>query len=401
MQFGVQSLNRDLELCCSMQNVLRRSVHSQVNPKITALRKKLLYCEYLDGKEARLGYLKHKKIKTRQFLKQKGKEYYKLAHGPVTSVLLEDMLKEQNQDATVENNENSDVEEKHEAPVHMPYSRIDLYETTDISTDDIDKDTSEFLNTKYKDLYEKYLEAKNVASKGGDQPDFENYMENNDLPKGELWKVPPTWMSDFEQYDDTLLNTHSFNEYGTPDSSSKVSSIPCGGCGALLHCKDPQIPGYLPSELFLNRDNDDLKVMICQRCHFLKYYNASLEVKVSIEDYPKLLSVIKTKKCAIILIIDLTDFPCSIWPDLKSIMHPFTPIFLVGNKVDLLPRDCPHFFDNVKAQLLNSVLETTGVKRENITHIALTSAKTGYGIEQLINKLQHKWSHKGTIYDFL
>lgn len=99
--------------------------------------------------------------------------------------------------------------------------------------------------------------------------------------------------------------------------------------------------------------------------------------------------------------IDLTDFPCSIWPDLKSIMHPFTPIFLVGNKVDLLPRDSQQFFEDTKKQLLDSVISVTGINKENVTHVALTSAKTGYGIEQLINKLQYKWRHKGTLSVFL
>lgn len=76
-------------------------------------------------------------------------------------------------------------------------------------------------------------------------------------------------------------------------------------------------------------------------------------------------------------------------------MHPFTPVFLVGNKVDLLPRDCPRFLENVRQLLLDTVVEVTGVNRANVTHVQLTSAKTGYGIEQLINKLQLKWRNKG------
>ena len=32
----------------------------------------------------------------------------------------------------------------------------------------------------------------------------------------------------------------------TPDYESEISSIPSGGCGALLHCKDVALPGYLP-----------------------------------------------------------------------------------------------------------------------------------------------------------
>ena len=31
--------------------------------------------------------------------------------------------------------------------------------------------------------------------------------------------------------------------FGTPDPSVAISDIPCCGCGAMLHCKDPGIPG--------------------------------------------------------------------------------------------------------------------------------------------------------------
>lgn len=43
------------------------------------------------------------------------------------------------------------------------------------------------------------------------------------------------WMSDYENYDDSI-NQWAAN-YGTPDHKSTVSNVPCGGCGALLHCK--------------------------------------------------------------------------------------------------------------------------------------------------------------------
>lgn len=35
----------------------------------------------------------------------------------------------------------------------------------------------------------------------------------------------------------------SDGSYGTADSSVPASDVPCGGCGALLHCQDPALPG--------------------------------------------------------------------------------------------------------------------------------------------------------------
>lgn len=384
------------------KTILYRNIGSKVNPKVLSLRNKLLYCDYLDYKE--VGYAKLKKIQ-KQKIEQENAMRFEINEKKTYSIMLDEWLKDKEETNILEEKKDEEKIDKCEnetvkkqKPIYMPYAAVDSYEITDtkmLNDINTEKANINLPNEKYKELYEKYLQIKQNNTLNDDKniPIFEDIEKNNNIPKGELWKIPSTWMTDYEQFDDTLLNIH-YNCYGTSDPDSEVSSIPCGGCGALLHCKDPEIPGYLPLELF-SKNNEDLKSTICQRCHFLKFYNSALEVKVSIEDYPNLLKVIKTKKCAIILIVDLTDFPCSIWPDLKTIMHPFTPIFLVGNKVDLLPRDSPKFLENIKQLLTNTVVQVTGVKKENITHVQLISAKTGYGIEQLINKLQYKWRYKG------
>lgn len=387
------------------KTILYRNIGSKVNPKVLSLRNKLLYCDYLDYKE--VGYAKLKKIQ-KQKIEQENAMRFEINEKKTYSIMLDEWLKDKEETNILEEKKDEEKIDKCEnetvkkqKPIYMPYAAVDSYEITDtkmLNDINTEKANINLPDEKYKELYEKYLQIKQNNTLNDDKniPIFEDIEKNNNIPKGELWKIPSTWMTDYEQFDDTLLNIH-YNCYGTSDPDSEVSSIPCGGCGALLHCKDPEIPGYLPLELF-SKNNEDLKSTICQRCHFLKFYNSALEVKVSIEDYPNLLKVIKTKKCAIILIVDLTDFPCSIWPDLKTIMHPFTPIFLVGNKVDLLPRDSPKFLENIKQLLTNTVVQVTGVKKENITHVQLISAKTGYGIEQLINKLQYKWRYKGDVY---
>lgn len=384
------------------KTILYRNIGSKVNPKVLSLRNKLLYCDYLDYKE--VGFAKLKKIQ-KQKIEQENAMRFEINEKKTYSIMLDEWLKDKEETNILEEKKDEEKIDKCEnetvkkqKPIYMPYAAVDSYEITDtkmLNDINTEKANINLPDEKYKELYEKYLQIKQNNTLNDDKniPIFEDIEKNNNIPKGELWKIPSTWMTDYEQFDDTLLNIH-YNCYGTSDPDSEVSSIPCGGCGALLHCKDPEIPGYLPLELF-SKNNEDLKSTICQRCHFLKFYNSALEVKVSIEDYPNLLKVIKTKKCAIILIVDLTDFPCSIWPDLKTIMHPFTPIFLVGNKVDLLPRDSPKFLENIKQLLTNTVVQVTGVKKENITHVQLISAKTGYGIEQLINKLQYKWRYKG------
>lgn len=35
------------------------------------------------------------------------------------------------------------------------------------------------------------------------------------------------------------------HEHGTPNRSIPPSNVPCGGCGAVLHCQDSSIPGWV------------------------------------------------------------------------------------------------------------------------------------------------------------
>lgn len=115
------------------------------------------------------------------------------------------------------------------------------------------------------------------------------------------------WMTNYEYFDDTKLHQGDYeadsdeesvssewsSHYGTPNPNSGVTRVPCGGCGALLHCSDPAIPGYLPSEIMSGRNDTELKTLECQRCHFLKEYNIALDVQVQPEEYEKLLQSIK------------------------------------------------------------------------------------------------------------
>lgn len=109
------------------------------------------------------------------------------------------------------------------------------------------------------------------------------------------------WMTNYEHFDDSRLQEEQDEEtdyswsrqYGTPDPNARISRVPCGGCGALLHCNDPAIPGYLPSEIFKNTTEQECRNTECQRCHFLKEYNIALDVSVQPEEYEKLLQSIR------------------------------------------------------------------------------------------------------------
>lgn len=73
------------------------------------------------------------------------------------------------------------------------------------------------------------------------------------------------------------------------------------------------------------------------------------------------------------------------------------PIFLVGNKIDLLPRDSSNYLNHIK-QCLNESVSNIGLNALNIQYTGLISATTGYGIEELITELHNKWKSKGDVY---
>lgn len=73
------------------------------------------------------------------------------------------------------------------------------------------------------------------------EPDSSKDMYELMRSRNELIKEKKNWMVNYDNFDDSLQNDSEEMSteinYGTPDPNSKISHIPCGGCGAYLHCK--------------------------------------------------------------------------------------------------------------------------------------------------------------------
>ncbi|KAH0550783.1 nitric oxide-associated protein 1 [Cotesia glomerata] len=404
---------------CVINTTIRRNINAKVieklemdeegkvkvkmDSRIEELNDKLIYCDYIERNRLKFGYQQNKAIES-EFKKQiETQKFNDLAYKPVYSVALKYLQNDTASDQ-VETKEDPDPEpeEKTWKPIYMPYQPTDQFTSVRMEKQAKQKEVDlPQLNERFKKLYESYLEVKEDEKSTRQVKKMENriFSVDTNRPADDLSNIPPDWMRDYEQFNDSKIDDSWQSCYGTSNPGVPVSSIPCGGCGALLHCQDSAIPGYLPSELFVGLQNEDLKSTICQRCHFMKYYNATLEVKVSAEEYPKILRNIKfnEKKAAVILMVDLMDFPCSIWPNLTSVIGKNTPLFLVGTKVDLLPQDCPRFLQNVENALVQAVGDS-GINTTKLKYVGLISAKTGYGIERLITKLQDLWAYRGDVY---
>lgn len=186
--------------------------------------------------------------------------------------------------------------------------------------------------------------------------------------------------------------------YGNPDAEMPISDVSCSGCGAIMHCVAPELPGYLPSEKYKPLlEEVKLGGATCQRCFLLTHHRKALSITMTKEDYVKIVSGIRAQKALVLLIVDLLDLPDSIVPDLPQLVGRNKHIMVLGNKADLLPGDSRNYLQRIKRQL-QRYCEGAGVTIRDPKDVHLISAKTGYGIENLITGLQTSWKYSGDVY---
>lgn len=214
-----------------------------------------------------------------------------------------------------------------------------------------------------------------------------------------------------------------------PDTPVPPSGIYCSGCGAELHCHHPGLPGYLPDEKFhraAQADGGPART-VCQRCWLLVHHRRALRLQVSCEQYLELVSTALRRPgpSLVLYMVDLLDLPDVLLPDLPKLVGP-KQVFVLGNKVDLLPQDAPGYLQRLRKRLWDDCIhaglmvapghrgpqyppgdETQDEKKNQnpparprtvIKDVRLISAKTGYGVEELISALQRSWRYRGDVY---
>lgn len=211
---------------------------------------------------------------------------------------------------------------------------------------------------------------------------------------------------------------------GNPDPTVPPSGLHCSGCGAELHCQDPGLPGYLPSDKFLGAARDGgLARTVCQRCWLLVHHRRALRLHLSPKRYLELVSsALRRPGPALVLyLLDLLDLPDPLLPRLPALLGP-KQLIVLGNKVDLLPQDAPDYRRRLRERLWDDCVragllpapghqgpqgpsedgeQSTGPGRGACTmvrDVRLISAKTGYGVEELISALQRSWRYRGDVY---
>ena len=237
-----------------------------------------------------------------------------------------------------------------------------------------------------------------------------------------------------------------------PTSKGNISTrYNCSGCGAVLQSINPTKRGFIPKDKLgqwfnlvddpkvamlkenehesgivegstttSNEDNDEfnediedyfpetsvegndvessVSSLICKRCFSLKYYNSALSITLAEEDYLKHVQTIKTKRALLVLILDVTDFPSCIFPNLKDLISPSSSVLVVANKIDLFPPGLKtqfwvKFRDYIIQECINS-----GLTKSAIVGLRFISVKQGKGVHKLSEEIVKKWGNRGDVY---
>ncbi|XP_021378563.1 nitric oxide-associated protein 1-like [Mizuhopecten yessoensis] len=184
-----------------------------------------------------------------------------------------------------------------------------------------------------------------------------------------------------------------------PDPSMPISDIPCRGCGAKLHCQNASLVGYICSSKLKSSTIEELQDTMCERCHLLRTRKVTLPVEVDEDQIPKLFESIRSERCLVLLILDLLDIRNSIPKNIVDLIGPTKDLYIVGSKVDMIPKDGDGFLERVESGLVSACMDAgIDVHASHVRHIGLISSLTGYGIENLVTKLLSDWELKGNVY---
>lgn len=198
---------------------------------------------------------------------------------------------------------------------------------------------------------------------------------------------------------------------GTPDPSLPPSGVSCSGCGAELHCRDGAAPGFVPAEKYRTLSEGPagvagLRGAVCQRCWLLAHYGRALRLRLPPEQHREVVSAALRRPPRhgrgplLLYLLDVLELPDPVLPQLPALLGPDVPaggLLVVGNKVDLLPADSPGHLGRLRQRVAAACAEA-GLHGAPVVDVRLVSAKTGFGMEGLISRLQRSWKCAGDVY---
>ncbi|XP_032043296.1 nitric oxide-associated protein 1 [Aythya fuligula] len=195
---------------------------------------------------------------------------------------------------------------------------------------------------------------------------------------------------------------------GSPEPSVPPSGVSCSGCGAELQCRDGAQPGFVPADKYrrLEESPAGLRGAVCQRCWLLAHHGRALRLQLPPEQHRRVVSAALQRPARhgrgplLLYLLDVLELPDPLLPQLPELLSPEVPaagVLVVGTKVDLLPADSPGHLGRLR-QRLEAACAQAGLGRDALVDVRLVSAKTGFGLEGLVSRLQRSWKCAGDVY---
>ncbi|KAK7200008.1 50S ribosome-binding GTPase [Novymonas esmeraldas] len=146
---------------------------------------------------------------------------------------------------------------------------------------------------------------------------------------------------------------------------------------------------------------DTPRPFTCHRCHALENLGVEGRRKVwSAPDFTEQLRALKEKRCVVVLVVDITDFPGSMVYDLPGLISMNNPVIIAVNKMDCIRNRS--FAYTGKDRGVAACLVSESYVRHWVTDIAVQfglpahqikrvvplSAKRGWGIPQLTHAIE-------------
>lgn len=220
-----------------------------------------------------------------------------------------------------------------------------------------------------------------------------------------------------------------------PDTLAEQGLPACSGCGAAFQTEDQSQRGYVSRDKLQEylREEERRKEMgrvgeeeeeaaekerdgrgleeemetavdkppsqlICKRCFSLKHYNTALNITLQADDYLHHLSCLAERRALILLVVDVTDFPGSLFPNLHTLISSASRVLIVANKIDLLPQGVDaQFWDRLRSVILREC-EASSLAGCSIAGVQFTSVKSGAGLDELTTSILDYWGNRGDVY---
>ncbi len=152
--------------------------------------------------------------------------------------------------------------------------------------------------------------------------------------------------------------------------------LKCIGCGSVVQTEDKKKEGFVPASALEKNEGD----VVCQRCFRLRHYNEIMPSSLTDDDFLNMLHHISSQRGLVVLLVDLFDFNGS-WVRGLNRFVGHNKIFLVGNKVDILPKSTNR---GRLRHWLQKEASDLGLKSIDAS---LISAATGEGVEETMAKI--------------